>query len=92
MVFRLPRWSALVFGTKEGCVGEPPVAGVSCLFHNASPHREGGRDSANWLREREVPGRVLCNNLRSLFISDHTDSWVGDWKPFQWGHFVAKGY
>lgn len=90
-VLHPPRWSALVFGTKEGCVGEPPMAGVSCPFHNASHHREGGSDSANWLRKREVPGRVLCNNRRSVFISDQ-DSWVEDWKLFQWGRLVAKGY
>lgn len=92
-VLRLPKWSALVFGTKEGCVEEPPMAGIFCLFHNASHHREGGGGgSANWLRKREVPGKVLCNNLGSLFIGDHTDFWVGDWKPFQWGRFVAKGH
>lgn len=67
------------------------MAGVSCLFHNASHHREGGSDLANWLRKREVPGRVLCNNRGSVFISDQ-DSWVEDWKLFQWGRFVAKGY
>lgn len=44
--FHLLRWPSLVFGTKEGCLGEPSLTGVSCLFHKASRHRESGRD---WL-------------------------------------------
>lgn len=46
------------------------MAGVSCLFHNASHYRESRSDSANWLRKREDLERVLCNNHRSVFIND----------------------
>ena len=84
-IFDLLGWSLLVFGTKGYCVGEPSMAGVSCLFGSAYHHRESGSDLANWLRKREVPARVV-------FISDHTESWVEDWKPLQWGSFVAEGH
>lgn len=52
------------------------MAGISCLFGNAYHHRESGSDLASWPRKREVLGGLV-------FISDHTESWVEDWKPLQ---------